>query len=136
MSVFKDIEEAREYFKGEKFATSAGMHIDEVTDDYVICSVTIDDKHRNALGGVMGGAIFTLADFAFAVLVNNIHRPSVAQQISINYLNAPKGETMIAKAVCKKDGRNSTVVNVDVYDENDRAIAQFVGTGFKLTPKN
>lgn len=132
MSEFKTLEEAREYFKGERFATAAGMHIDEMTDEYVICSVTLEDRHKNALGGIMGGAIFTLADLAFAVLVNNDHNPTVAQQVSINFLNMPKGRTMSAKAQFKKNGRSSAVVNVDVYDENDLAIAQFVGTGFKL----
>ena len=133
MGTFNNLEEAREYFKGERFATGAGMVIDELTDDHAICSVVLNDSHKNALGGVMGGAIFTLADFAFAALVNHIHRPTVAQQISINYLNSPKGKEMFAKAVIKKDGRSTAVINVDVYDETGRDIAQFVGTGFKLS---
>jgi len=132
MSVFKNTEEAKEYFKAERFATAAGMQLDELTDRYAVCSVTLEDTHKNALGGVMGGAIFTLADFAFAVLVNNIHRPTVAQQVSINFLSVPKGKRMIAKAVCKRDGKNTSVVNVDVEDETGREIAQFTGTGFKL----
>lgn len=133
MSVFNSTEEAIEYFKGERFATSAGMKIHEITDDYVTCCVKLEERHKNALGGIMGGVIFTLADFAFAVLVNNIHRPTVAQQVSINFLSAPKGNNITAKAVCVKDGRSSCVVNVDVYDDTNRHIAQFVGTGFKLS---
>lgn len=80
----------------------------------------------------MGGAIFTLADLAFAALSNQIHRPTVAQQVSINYLGAPKGNRLIARACLKKSGRSSTIINVDVTDEEGRAVAQFVGTGFKL----
>ena len=132
MGLFKDLDDAKEYFKGEKFATSSGMHIDELGDDYAICSVTLEERHQNANGGIMGGAIFTLADLAFAAVVNNIHRPTVAQQISINFLNVPKGKTMIARAELKKDGRSTTVANVDVYDEENRPIAQFTGLGFKL----
>ena len=30
MGLFKDLDDAKEYFKGEKFATSSGMHIDEL----------------------------------------------------------------------------------------------------------
>ena len=80
----------------------------------------------------MGGAIFTLADFAFAVLSNHIHMPTVAQQVSINYLGTPKGGKLIARAVCRKNGRSSCIVNVDVVDDTGKDIAQFVGTGFKL----
>ena len=132
MGIFKNIDEAREYFKKEQFATAAGMKLDELTDEYAVCSVDLRETHKNALGSVMGGAIFTLADFAFAALVNNLHRPTVAQQVSINFLSIPKGSKMFAKAVCKKNGRNTAIVNVDVYDENRNDIAFFTGTGFKL----
>ena len=81
----------------------------------------------------MGGAIFTLADFAFAALSNSREKVTVAQQVSINYLATAKGEKLVARASYRKDGRSSCVVNVDVTDDTGRDIAQFVGTGFKLT---
>ena len=133
MGNFKTIEEAREYFREDKFATLNGMTLDEVDNDHSVCSLTLSERHRNAFGGVMGGAIFTLADFAFATLTNDRENTTVAQQVSINYLSAPKGERLIATAVFKKNGRSSCVVNIDVVDESGREIAQFVGTGFKLT---
>ena len=85
-----------------------------------------------SFGGVMGGAIFTLADLAFAALTNDRERSVVAQQVSINYLSAPKDGRLVATARYRKDGRSSCVVNVDVTDGAGRDIAQFVGTGFKL----
>ena len=80
MGTFATLEEAREHFKNDRFATNAGMQIDEIGEDCSICSVTLTDDHKNAYGGVMGGVIFTLADFAFAVCANNIHALSVAMQ--------------------------------------------------------
>ena len=132
MATFSSTEEAREYFKGDKFATNAGMQVDELTETKSVCSVTLDDRHRNANGGIMGGVMFTLADLAFAALSNNIHMPSVAQQVSINYLSAPKGGRLIATAYIKKSGRSSTIINVDIVDDTGRDVAQFIGTGFKL----
>ena len=132
MAGFKTIDEAREYFSGDKFATDNGMSIDELDEVHAVCSLTVTERHRNAFGGVMGGAIFTLADFAFASLTNDRERLTVAQQVSINYLSAPKGEKLIAKATYRKDGRNSCVVDVDVSDDLGRDVAQFVGVGFKL----
>ena len=132
MGTFKTIDEAREYFKDDGFASANGIILEELDDAHALTSVILTHNHRNALGGVMGGAIFTLADFAFAALSNQLHMGTVAQQISINYLSAPKGDRLIAKAVCRKNGRNSCVVNVDVTDDTGRDIAQFVGTGFKL----
>ena len=130
MSTFQSVEEARAYFQGDRFAMEAGIELDSL--EPVSCSMTITQRHQNANGGVMGGAIFTLADFAFAVAVNNVHRPTVAQQVSINYLSAPKGRRLTATARCRKDGHVTCVYNVDITDDTGRAVAQFIGTGFKL----
>ena len=132
MGTFATIEEAREHFKNDRFATNAGMVIDEMGEDYSVCSVILNDGHKNAYGGVMGGAIFTLADLAFAVCANQIHCLSVAQQVSINYLSAPKGEKPIARAKCIKNGKTTAVLKVDVTDDTGRDVALFVGTAFKL----
>ena len=132
MATDRNIEEAREFFKGDRFATENGMIIEELDGEHAVTSVILTDRHKNALGGVMGGAIFTLADFAFAALTNDKERATVAQQVSINYLAASKGTKLTATARYKKDGRTSCVVNIDVTDDTGREIAQFVGTGFKL----
>lgn len=132
MGSFNSIDEARGYFSQDRFATENGMTLDELDESHATASLTISARHKNAYGGVMGGAIFTLADFAFAALTNDRERVTVAQQVSINYLSPPKGERLIATARYKKNGRSSCVVNVDVTDDAGREIAQFVGTGFKL----
>ena len=132
MSTFNSIEEEREFFKGDKFATNLGVYLENLDDNGCECILELNDGHKNAVGGVMGGVIFTLADFAFAVLSNNLHSPTVAQQVSVNYLSAPKGKKLIAHAMCKKNGRSSSIINVDVVDDTGRDIVQFIGTGFKL----
>ena len=132
MGTFQDLKEAQAYFTADRFATENGMQLDELTDDTAVCSAVLTERHKNANGGVMGGAIFTLADLAFAALANQIHRPTVAQQVSVNFLGAPRGQKLIARASCKKDGRSSLVVIVDVTDDTGRAVAQFTGLGFKL----
>ena len=132
MGTFNNTKEAKEYFKGDKYAMITGVKLEELTDKYSLASLVLSDIHRNANGGIMGGVIFTLADFAFAVLSNHIHMPTVAQQVSVNYLGAPKGSKMFAKAVCRKNGSRTIVINVDVKDDTGRDIAQFIGSGFKL----
>ncbi|MBP5175002.1 MAG: PaaI family thioesterase [Treponema sp.] len=132
MGTFQSLDEAREFFTGDRFATNNGAYIDELDDEHCVCSLEIKDDHRNAYGGVMGGVIFTLSDFAFAVLSNHLHKPTVAQQTSVNFLSAPKGTRLIAKATCRKNGRSLMIVNVDVSDDTGRDVVQFVATGFKL----
>lgn len=132
MSTFFSLEDARAYFEGDRFAMENGITLDAIGEKSSVASMTITARHANANGGVMGGAIFTLADFAFAAAVNNVHRPTVAQQVSINYLNAPRGTRLTATAHCRKDGRTTCVYVVDVTDDTGRDVAQFVGTGYKL----
>ncbi len=126
------LEEAKEFFKNDKFAAVNGMQIDELDEGGCTCSMEIRPDHKNAVGGVMGGVIFTLADFAFAVASNNVHTPTVAQQVSINYLSNTKGKYLIAKARCRKDGKTTCIYNIDVTDDLNKDIAQFIGTGYKL----
>lgn len=132
MSTFNSVEEAIEYFKNDKFAYNSGMVLEDLGEDFSLCTMELDDRHLNANGGIMGGVMFTLADLAFAALSNNIHRPTVAQQVSINYLAAPKGKTLNARAELIKSGRSSTIIQVKITDETGREVALFTGTGFKL----
>ena len=132
MYTFSDIDEAREYFKNDTFAAANGIVIDEFDGLECTCSMDIRNDHKNAAGGVMGGVIFTLCDFAFAVVCNNDHNPTVALEANINFLSAPKGSRLIARAVCVKSGRTTSVYNVYVTDDTGNKIAQFTGTGFKL----
>ena len=56
----KTLEEVREVFADDRFATENGAVIEEIGDGYAKCSVKLERKHKNAMGGVMGGVYFTL----------------------------------------------------------------------------
>ena len=129
---FESIEAARDFFRGDRYATESGIVIDVLEEKRSVCSFEINEHHQNAEGGLMDGAIFTLVDFAFATAAATVHRPTVVMQVSMNYLNAAKGRKLIATAECRKDGKTSCVYNVLVKDENGKDIAQAVMTGFKL----
>ena len=132
MAVFQSIEEARGYFERDRFATENGIVLEELSVGSAVCSLVLTGRHRNAEGGVMGGAIFTLIDLAFAAAASNVHKPTVAQQVSMNFLSAARGDKLTAKASCRKDGKTSCVYQVDVSDDLGRDVAQAVVTGFKL----
>ena len=132
MPIFDNLDQARAYFEGDRFALENGITLDELSTAGAVCSFTIADRHRNAEGGVMGGAIFTLVDLAFAAAANNVHRPTVAQQVSMSFLSGSRGSRLTARATCRKDGRSSCVYNVDVSDDLGCDIAQATVTGFKL----
>ncbi len=132
MGHFTSLEEAREFFSKDQYAAISGIVLESFNDEEVIASMEIRDIHRNGLGGVMGGAIFTLGDFAFAVACNNNHCPSVAINVSINYLTTSKGSKLFAKSKCVRDGKTTGVYQIMITDDNGKEIALFTGTAYKL----
>lgn len=132
MSVFHSLQEARDFFSKDLFATSNNMTLDALTEDGAVCGMEITERHMNAAGGLMGGAILALADFTFAAASNNAHRPTVAQQVSLNFLNASKGKHLTSTAACLKSGRTSCVYVISIKDDLGKDIAQATFTGFKL----
>ncbi len=125
------LQEVRKFFELDRFATLNGMVVDEIGEGYAICSVKIEKQHKNGMGGVMGGVMFTLADFAFAVAANKDEPGVVSLGANIAYLSACKGEVLRAKAVSVKEGRSTCFYDVDVYDEFGM-IARVSVTGFRV----
>ena len=65
------LEEIEAVFANDRFATeAAGCRVVSGERGRAVCAMELADVHRNAMGNVMGGAIFTLADFALAVCCN------------------------------------------------------------------
>ena len=128
----KTLEGVRKIFEGDRFATENGAVIEQIGDHSATCSLRIRDSHRNAMGAVMGGTYFMLADFAFAVAANWEKMGCVSLRSDISFLGAAKGETLIAKAVCVKDGKSTACYRVDVTDELGNLTATMTATGYYI----
>ena len=128
----KTIEEVRKLFEGDRFAMQNGAVIEEIGDHSATCSLVITDLHRNAMGAVMGGTYFMLADFAFAVAANWEKMGCVSLHSDISFLSSAKGEKLIAKAVCLKDGKSTACYRVDVTDDLGNLTAMVTVTGYHI----
>ena len=128
----KSLEEVRDIFKGDRFACENGAVIDEIGMRSATCRLVITDSHRNAMGAVMGGTYFMLADFAFAVAANWEKMGCVSLRSDISFLGAAKGEKLIAKAGCVKDGKSTVCYRVDVTDELGNLTAIVTATGYHV----
>ena len=127
----KTIEEVREFFAKDRFAKDAGAVIEEIGDGYAKCSILLDERHLNAIGAVMGGVHFVLADFAFAVAANWQELGCVSLNSSISFLDVVKGKKMIAEARCIKEGRTTNFYQIDISDELGNRVAVVNITGFR-----
>ncbi len=126
-----NIQEIKEKFKHDRFATNqTDIEIVDVGDNYSKCSFMVKDYHLNARDSVMGGAIFTLADFAFAVAANHKDKTVVSVSANINFLKSACSKMLYAEANCVKNGSSICVYEVVVTDENNRKIAVASVTGY------
>jgi acyl-CoA thioesterase len=136
-----DINQFRDFFAADRFAANAGAVIESVDEDSVCCSMEITPEHLNAGGVVQGGAVFTLADFTFAVHSNTGYVRgeetgiTVGQSCGISFLKASRGSRLWAKSVCLSKGKTMSVYRVSVQDDQGVPIAEFTGNGFTMTKR-
>lgn len=127
------LEEARKFFSQDKYATQAtSIQLEQVGEHYAKCVLEIQDIHKNAYGGVMGGVIFTLADFTFAVSSNFRQPLTVSVTAQVNFIEMAKGNKLISQSKLIKDGRTTCLYQIDITDELGTKIAFVTISGMKI----
>lgn len=132
-----DLEQAREFFKNDKYATEAtGIVIDAIGERYAKCSLQLDGRHKNAVGHVMGGVMFTLADFVFAIATNFKQNITVSVVSQISHLSSPKGDTLYGESRLIKDGKHTCFYEIDITDNLGTQVAIVSISGSHLNIKS
>lgn len=88
----------REFFKNDRYAAFSGIELLEVEPGHAKTKMEIRDMHLNAVNVVQGGAIFTLADLAFAAAVNAYGNAAMSIETSIRYFKSIDAGTLYAEA--------------------------------------
>jgi len=119
--------------KKDCFRELLGIHVLDVKDGYAKVSLKITKNHTNFLGATHGGAIFALADCAFAEATNFGNNQAVAVQVNINFLRpSSEGDTLIAEATRISEGKTFTLYSITISKEN-KLVALFSGLAYKLS---
>lgn len=130
----RSLQEAKDYFIADRFAmVTSGIEIEAVDEGYAKCSMKIEERHVNATGHVMGGAIFTLADFVFAVATNTKDKVTVTTVSQISFLGAPKGDVLYGESRILKDGRRNCFYEIFITDNMGTPVAVVSTSGAHLT---
>ena len=122
-----------EFFESEDtYAALSGVELLEIAEGYAKASMKVTGEHLNGVKSVHGGAIFTLADYAFAVAANSHGRISVAVNASISFFKgAPEGGMLYAEAEEISDHPKLGSYVVRVTDEEGDLVAQFQGMVYR-----
>ena len=128
------LEEIRNRFQHDYFATdTTGITIDSAEPGKAVCSLELEKRHMNENNVPMGGAVFTLADFACAIASNGCsERKTVSQNASITFLAPAKGKRLIAEASCLREGHTTVLMTVDIRDELGVYVAHATVNGYVI----
>ena len=129
------MEDQSGFFSKDTFARGAGIELLEVSPGRARVKMEVRDIHLNSHGTVHGGAIFTLADAAFALASNSHGIPAAAINASISYMKSARSGTLFADAVEYSKNPKLATYTVDVTDERGEKIAIFQGMVYRKTPR-
>jgi acyl-CoA thioesterase len=122
------IEEQIASFDSSEFAQLLDMKVLEAREGYA--RVIMDPSQKKTPNGVVhGGAIFSLADHAFAIAANAGSTDRVAVSIHIQFIAPAHGYLTAISEIVGESGRYSTY-RIMVY-EKDRAVAQCDGVAIR-----
>lgn len=124
------LENAKRVLEADRFAVLSGIELVDAGEGYAVCRITIKDEHLNAADRVQGGAIFTLADTAFALAANSQGRITFSINSSISYFKSTDGTTLTATAKIITSSRRICNSEIEVKDELGELIAKMTVTGY------
>ena len=123
-------EEAKIFFATDRYANdTTEIEVLEVSEGYAKTRLRIKDKHLNGNNVVMGGCIYTLADYTFGIASNCGPMACVTLSSNIVFNSPGKGEFLYAQTEAIKTGRTICNYSVKVTDDNGKLVANadFVG---------
>jgi len=98
----------------------------EVGPDYLKATMPVDDRHRQIMGVLHGGASAALAEtigsFAANMCVDHERFMCVGQEINANHLRPVPGGVVTATARPFHIGTRSQVWHIEIHDERSRLV--------------
>lgn len=120
----------QEHFKHDRFASENGIRLVELRSGYAKSEMVVTERHLNSIGTVQGGALFTLADLAFAGACNSAGMLAVGLNMNISCLKAVGTGTLLAEATEVARSKRISTCMVRVTDEKGDLVALFQGTAY------
>lgn len=116
--------------KNDRFASHNNIQLISFGSGEAKAEMIVSENHLNGVNIIQGGALFTLADFAFAAASNSHGRIAVAANASINFYKGVSSGKLTATAREENAGKFLSSYMVDITDELGVKVAQFSGTAF------
>ena len=113
----------------DKYAAHVGIELVEINEDCGVALMPLGPEQRNGMGHAHGGAIFSLADMAFAAAIYASGEFHVNAQTSINYMEPGKIGPLRGEARKLRRGKRLSTYEVRITDSDDTLVAVATITG-------
>ena len=125
-------DERRERIAEDPFCQKIGVELVALAPGSAETELTVTEELLNFHGTPHGGAVYSLADAAFAAASNAEGETALALETNISYLDAVEaGDTLTASAEREHGSRSTASYRVDVTDDDGEEIAIFRGRVYK-----
>ncbi|MBQ1290866.1 MAG: PaaI family thioesterase [Lachnospiraceae bacterium] len=122
---FQEIMEVRN--QTNAFARSIGLGLTFLEEGHAVTEMDITENQLNPIGSVHGGCLYTAADVAAGGAAISFGDVVTTVDSSFRYLRPGLNTTRIkADAVAVKHGKRLTVIQVNVFNQNDTLLC--IGT--------
>jgi acyl-CoA thioesterase len=124
------------FLERDQFARENAIRLVEVRPGFARTEMTVEPRHLNAAGILQGGALFTLADLAFAAVSNSHGVLAVACQADVTWFKAVRSGKLTATGEEISRTRKLSTCLIRVTDESGELVALFKGVAYiKGTPQ-
>ncbi|HEU5140721.1 MAG TPA: hotdog fold thioesterase [Bacillales bacterium] len=116
----------------DPYAEFLGIELEKVETGHARASMKIKEHMLNFNGSANGGAIFSLADYAFAVASNSHGQPAMGITMTMHYLSAGRsGQRLTAVAMEEKEPTRLGLYRIEVKNEHEDLIALAEGMVYR-----
>jgi len=127
-----DMKSVQTFFnRADAFARHNGMTIIELREGYARAEMELQPYHLNGAQTVHGGALFTLADFAFAASSNSRGQLALSVNSSISIFRGAKEGKLIAESREVSCSPKLASYEVSIRNEAGDLLASFQGMVYR-----
>jgi len=112
-------------------------HVEEVTDDSVLVSYVVTDRHGRPGGTLSGPVMMSLADTSAWVAIMSQIGPvvlAVTTSLHIDFLRKPQLTDLMARTRMLKLGKRLAVVDVDLFSRGESELVAKAQVTYSIPP--
>ena len=126
-----DIAKWKFFFQADRFAANAGVELMEIKPGFARAKMLVTKEHLNAGGVWQGGALFTLADLAFAAVANSHGLLTLPIGANVTFLRSGMEGNVYAEAVEVFNHHRIPFVEVRITDDAGELVAVMTSSGYR-----